>query len=153
MLGLQWSLYKEKGFIYIDVLIALVVLSVAIIAILYTYNTSLNVNKENDDLKTAVVLANNQLNFLKKYDGSLKDRDNTVWSKVDDVIYTEPKSKEVYSVTSRVLKDAEIPDDIKNNINIIPIEVKVVWSKSSGQSGDNEYKVIGYYIGAPDYAL
>ena len=64
MLGLQWSLYKEKGFIYIDVLIALVVLSVAIIAILYTYNTSLNVNKENDDLKTAVVLANNQLNFL-----------------------------------------------------------------------------------------
>ena len=66
MLGLQRSLYKEKGFIYIDVLIALVVLSVAIIAILYTYNTSLNVNKENDDLKTAVVLANNQLNFLKK---------------------------------------------------------------------------------------
>ena len=74
---MQWSLYKEKGFIYIDVLIALVVLSVAIIAILYTYNTSLNVNKENDDLKTAVVLANNQLNFLKKYDGSLKDRENT----------------------------------------------------------------------------
>lgn len=131
---MQWSLYKEKGFIYIDVLIALVVLSVAIIAILYTYNTSLNVNKENDDLKTAVVLANNQLNFLKKYDGSLKDRENTVWSKVDDAIYTEPKSKEVYSVTSRVLKDAEIPDDVKNNINIIPIEVKVVWSKSSGQS-------------------
>ena len=92
-------------------------------------------------------------NFLKKYDGSLKDRENTVWSKVDDAIYTEPKSKEVYSVTSRVLKDAEIPDDVKNNINIIPIEVKVVWSKSSGQSGDNEYKVIGYYIGAPDYAL
>lgn len=58
MLGLQRSLYKEKGFIYIDVLIALVVLSVAIIAILYTYNTSFNVNKENDDLKTAVVLAN-----------------------------------------------------------------------------------------------
>ena len=150
---MQWSLYKEKGFIYIDVLIALVVLSVAIIAILYTYNTSLNVNKENDDLKTAVVLANNQLNFLKKYDGSLKDRENSVWSKVDDAIYTEPKSKEVYSVTSRVLKDAEIPDDIKNNINIIPIEVKVVWSKSSVQSGDNEYKVIGYYIGAPDYSL
>ena len=92
-------------------------------------------------------------NFLKKYDGSLKDRANTVWSKVDDAIYTEPKSKEVYSVTSRVLKDAEIPDDIKNNINIIPIEVKVVWSKSSGQSCDNEYKVIGYYIGAPDYSL
>lgn len=146
---------KEKGFIYIDVLIGLVILSVAILSILYTYNTSLNVNKENDGLKTAVVLANNQLNFLKRYDGSMKDRQNTVWSTIPDSIYTDLNLRNTYTVTSRVLNlDAgEIPDDIKNNINIIPVEVKVVWARNVGQGGVNEYSVIGYYIGAPDYSL
>ena len=146
---------KEKGFIYIDVLIGLVILSVAILSILYTYNTSLNVNKENDGLKTAVVLANNQLNFLKRYDGSMKDRQNTVWSTIPDSIYTDLDLRNTYTVTSRVLNlDAgEIPDDIKNNINIIPVEVKVVWARNVGQGGVNEYSVVGYYIGAPDYSL
>ena len=149
---MQWSLYKEKGFIYIDVLIGLVILSVAILSILYTYNTSLNVNRENDGLKTAVVLANNQLNFLKRYDGSMKDRQSTAWSTVPDSIYTDLNLRNNYTVTSRVLDNSEIPDDIKNNINIIPVAVKVVWAKSAGQTGNEEYAVIGYYIGAPDYS-
>ena len=144
---------KEKGFIYIDVLIGLVILSVAIIAILYTYNTSLKVNKENDGLKTAVVLANNQLNFLKRYDGSMKDRQSTVWSTVPDAIYTDVSYKKIYSVSSRVLNDNEIPVDIKSNVNIIPVEVKVVWAKSVGQSGNEEYVVIGYYVATPDYSV
>ena len=149
---MQWSLYKEKGFIYIDVLIGLVILSVAILSILYTYNTSLNVNRENDGLKTAVVLANNQLNFLKRYDGSMKDRQSTAWSTVPDSIYTDLNLRNNYTVTSRVLDNSEIPDDIKNNINIIPVAVNVVWAKSAGQTGNEEYAVIGYYIGAPDYS-
>ena len=144
---------KEKGFIYIDVLIGLVILSVAILSILYTYNTSLNVNKENDGLKTAVVLANNQLNFLKRYDGSMKDRQSTVWSTVPDAIYTDVSYKKVYSVSSRVLKYEEIPEGIQNNINIIPVEVKVVWAKSAGKSGNEEYAVTGYYIATPDYSV
>lgn len=147
------SLHKEHGFIYIDVLIGLVILSVAIIAILYTYNTSLHVSEENEGLKTAVVLANNQLNYLKRYDGSLKDRDSSVWSVVPDNIYEDVNLKNTYTVSSRVLNSSEIASGIESNGNIIPVEVKVVWAKSIGNGGNEEYSVIGYYIGAPDYSL
>lgn len=131
---------KNSGFIFVDSMLAVVVVAVAITALLGALTMSLRVEREKDKLKMAAILAENQLTWFKQYDGKGVDRLSPKWN-------TE-KTQDGFNVSSSVLSEAEIPADIKDNQNIVPVRVVVEWQEKGEL---RRYENATYYLAAPGY--
>ncbi len=180
---------KNHGFILVDVLIAVIIISVALISIVGVFIMIGKSNIVNDNEKLATTFARMQINYLKQYEGHHNSRLNKVWQEVCPDIYDHPYNPRIasshsniihkYMVSSRVLKglkyvdknghlinpdnyngeevkidgsyiDAEIPDDILNDLNIIPVCITVSWAENiNGKSQEKTLEIIEYYLGAP----
>ena len=84
---------KNHGFILVDVLIAVIIISVALISVLGLYIMVSKTNIMNDDEKTAVILARTQINYLKQYEYRGFDRLNLNWWNICPEVYNHPSNR------------------------------------------------------------
>lgn len=84
---------KNHGFILVDVLTAVIVISIAFISVLGLYIMISKTNIMNDDEKTAVILARTQINYLKQYEYRGFDRLNLNWWNICPEVYNHPSNR------------------------------------------------------------
>ncbi|WIW70026.1 hypothetical protein [Anaerosinus gibii] len=84
---------KNHGFILVDVLTAVIVISIAFISVLGLYIMVSKTNIMNDDEKTAVILARTQINYLKQYEYRGFDRLNLNWWNICPEVYNHPSNR------------------------------------------------------------
>lgn len=84
---------KNHGFILVDVLTAVIVISIAFISVLGLYIMVSKTNIMNDDEKAAVILARTQINYLKQYEYRGFDRLNLNWWNICPEVYNHPSNR------------------------------------------------------------
>ena len=84
---------KNHGFILVDVLTAVIIISVAFVSVLGLYIMVSKTNIMNDDEKTAVILARTQINYLKQYEYRGFDRLNLNWWNICPEVYNHPSNR------------------------------------------------------------
>lgn len=112
---------KNQGFIYVDLLVAIIIITVALISIVGIFIMVGKNNIVNDHEKLATTFARMQINYLKQYEGNQHSRLNKVWQKVCPDIYDHPYNlastsppsagSHKYMVSSRVLKGLKYVDE------------------------------------------
>lgn len=178
---------KNHGFILVDVLIAIIIISVALISIVGVFIMIGKSNIVNDNEKLATTFARMQINYLKQYEGHHNGgRLSKDWKNICPDIYTHPynpavsnTSQHKYMVSSRVLKglkyidvngniidpdnyqgqeididgsypNAEIPSNVINDLNIIPVCITVRWTENiNGIQNPRALEIVEYFLMTP----
>ena len=109
---------KKGGFVFIDALMAIVLLSIGIVALLAAYTQSTKVSIAATERQTALYLAQSKLELLKQqYDGT----SNTI-SAYTDTVTTNNKA---YKITTNI---SSRPTAISAYTKIIPLTVTISWN-------------------------
>lgn len=132
-------LRNQKGWVLIDALVGIIVLSVALTAMAMALSQSIRGTLAVSNRTTAAYLAQQQLSKLGTYDNSGLDRTSSQWS-VARTTYTDPNSKTQFSYQINVLSFDEMPVDL--DANVIPVKITIDWNESSGSK---TLQVIKYY--------
>jgi Tfp pilus assembly protein PilV len=130
---------NQRGWILIDSLIGLVILSIAITALSVTFTQAIKGILTSDNRTKAAYLANEQLTQLKVHDGQQQDRNSIVW-RTTNTLPAEQNHNTVFTVTTAVLDNARIPANL--HIDVIPVEAVVNWVEPTGA---NQLQIVTYY--------
>lgn len=115
---------KKSGFVFVDALMATVLLSIGIVALLAAYTQSTKVSIAATERQTALYLAQSELELLKQqYDGT----SNTVSAYIDTVTTNNKTYKITMNVSSR-------PSAISAYTKIIPLTVTISWNADDSLS-------------------
>lgn len=105
---------KNAGFTYIDLLITIVIISVALVSLTGLFIVFERTISANESEKAAALLARMQIDYLKQYEGRQFDRLNPHWREICPEVYLAPPNIKVssengqkqykFQVTSTVLK-------------------------------------------------
>lgn len=133
-------IYKnQQGWILLDSLIGIVILSVAILAIAANFMETTKGTLATDNQTKAAYLAHEQLSRLKIYDGQKQDRNSAVWMTTTN-LPAEQNHSTVFTVETSVLPADEIPADL--NTDVIPVKAVVTWNESTGT---RQLQIVTYY--------
>jgi len=121
---------NQKGWIFIDALIGLVILSVALLAMAVALRQSVVGTAFANNRTKAAYLAQQQLSDLRRYEHTGLDRDSAEWTR--SLTYTDPNpgSQLQFQFNSAQLPDDQIPEDLDGDI--IPVQATVQWTDSTG---------------------
>lgn len=114
---------KQNGFSLIEVIIALIFISLIFVGILRAYNNTIGSSAELKAHAIAINLARQRIEDLKKYDGMGLNRNNDVW-KEDDTLTNTINGITYTTTTSILTTDAA---SLFNDNQYIPIRVVVSW--------------------------
>ena len=131
----------KGGFVLLDVLLAVIVISVALVALTGALTTALRADRQNEQLRTAANLAQSRLAEMKEYDGKGYARTAAVWN-------PSPVVAEQYTVRVGLLAAQDVPRDVQANLNIVPLQAIVSWNDGSEA---REYRCGAYYLVTPQY--
>jgi Tfp pilus assembly protein PilV len=141
-------LKSEKGFMLMEIMVAVVVLSVALTAIAYSLRSGIQGTADGNNQTTAVYLAQWQLVKLRSYEGQGKyDATSNVWTQYSPAApsppYTDPNTGMQYSWYTEVLApDVEVAQDSTVAKNIIPVRATVEWPAAKPT---NTLQIVTYY--------
>lgn len=122
--------FKENGLTLIETLIALLIIGFAIVAFMVTHTHSHRTVGATQRHSVAIHLVQQQLEALKRMDGSANNRNTPAWSAI---FANPPITNNVngirYNTTTALIPAAELPASIQANVNLIPIRVTVNWNE------------------------
>jgi prepilin-type N-terminal cleavage/methylation domain-containing protein len=131
---------NEQGFSLVEILIAMTLLGITIVGFLTFLSSIVNTPRMINDNTIALNLARDRIEFLRQFENTDADRNNSVWNTQSDgtigtnpVSYSVNKSNIQFSITSNVhpINDASIDSSIRTDTDFIPVTVTVSW-KSKG---------------------
>lgn len=125
---------SEKGWILVDSLVGMVVLSTAVIALLLAFTQATKGTVASMNRTQATYLAQQTLERFKAQDG-LSIIDSTVISPVDNKYYIKVTTPSVSAIETGT-------EDLKRYL--IPYQVTVSWSDISGGPANKSIKMVGY---------
>lgn len=126
---LQFMQQSKKGFVLLDALIGVTILSIAICAMALMYMQTTKTIANSAGRTKATYLAQQTLDLLKAQDGN-----QTITDPVHD-------SADGYTVEIKTLSVSAIAADAVIKTYLIPKQVTVTWTESGQQ---NSVKMIGY---------
>lgn len=133
--GLE-MLNNERGWIYIDSLVGMIILGLAVVAIagVFTQSTESTITIKNQTKATYV--AYQRLSELKRYDHFGLERTNREWETSSIVQETDLQFK----VNTQVLPSEEIPEEF--DLGLIPVKATVEWDEFGKK---RKTEIITYY--------
>ncbi len=114
----------RNGYIFVDALLAMIILVVALAAFLGTYRQATVGTVETRERTVATDLAMQTLENLKKYDWAGRGRTDAVWS--SPTAQTVAVNGQTYTIRYGVIT-ALTTTAIASNNNVIPVKVTVSW--------------------------
>jgi Tfp pilus assembly protein PilV len=130
---------NQQGFILIDSLIGMVVLTIALLALGAVFIQTTKGTLATDNLTKAAYIANEQLSMLKVNDGLQQDRNSPVWT-TSKTLAAEANHGTVFTVATAVVPPAEVPADL--HADTIPVRATVSWNEPTGA---RQLQIITYY--------
>ncbi|WP_378956353.1 hypothetical protein [Pelosinus sp. sgz500959] len=131
----------QKGFILIDSLVGMVVLSMALLGLAAIFMQSTKGTVATDNQNKAAYIANEQLSRLKVHDGQKQDRNSTVWATTKTVSQSNGTSNGMtFTVITEVVPAEDVPADL--HADTIPVRATVNWSEPTGTK---QLEFITYY--------
>jgi len=128
---------SEKGFIYVEVLIATIILAMATTGIMAMYQQSSLTNKKTNEIAIATNLAKGTIETLKQFEGSKRNSSN--WT--NGYPQTVTQNSIAYTINVNQINASQLPTtpiDIKSDNDIVPITVTINWN--STQNGTTQAK-------------
>lgn len=129
---------QQQGWILVDSLLGMVVLSIALLAFLTAFYQGTRSTVMSNGQTVASYVAQDALMALKVYDGKKQARDSKVWQ--SSGTHQDANTQAVYAYQTAVLEPAEIPADLR--ASIIPVRVTVIWQELNEAK---HYQMITYY--------
>lgn len=125
-------LQRQNGFLMIEVVLAVLIISVALVAALGMFITSTHANADAADYMVATTLAQKQLELLK-----IKDAQN-YWSKLELTAPTKIAWQDTSVAYPPVLNGVNYQVDTTasfspENQNLVQVTVTVTWDKPDGR--------------------
>lgn len=119
----------QQGFVYIDVLVGMVILTIALTAFAVAYQQSTRGTAAASQNTVATHLAMETLENLKRYEGTgSTTRASAEWQTTGSAKVNHVQ----YQVTTSVIADRELTStQIAANSRIIPVQVTVAWATGS----------------------
>lgn len=130
---------KQQGFILIDSLVGIVVLSVALLGFAALFIQTTKGTATTNNQTKAAYIANEQLSKLKIYDGQQQDRNSAAWV-TTKTLAAEANHGTIFSVTTNVITEVEVPADL--HADTIPVRATVSWNEPMGP---RQLQIITYY--------
>ena len=124
---------NQEGFIYIDALIGMVILSVALVALLVNYQQSTLASVHAQSYNQAVLLAQSHFEQL------TNEEDNLQATSLVNREETENVDGVEYKISTTWLKPV-----LENAENIYQCQVRVEWQAPAAKTGSN-LSLIGYF--------
>lgn len=116
----------QQGYIYIDVMVGMIILAIALIAFVGAYQQSTRATAAASADTIATNLAMETIEKLKKYEGKSLTRTSAEWT--TDIISPTINNMQ-YQITTAVIPDEKLTStQIAANSRIIPVQVTVTWS-------------------------
>jgi len=131
---------NQQGFILVDSLIGMVVLSVALLSLAALFIQTTKGTIATDNQTKATYIANEQLSKLKVNDGLKKDRGNPDWVIVPKTLLAEGNHGTIFTVQTSVVPATEVPADL--HPDTIPVKATVSWNEPTGP---RQLQMITYY--------
>lgn len=122
--------FKENGITLIETLIALLIIGFTIVAFMLTHNQSHRTVDATQRRSTAIYLAQQQLEALKRMDGTPNTRNSPAWLAIFGTSIPNNVNGIFYTTTTALIPGAELSNPIiQTNPNLIPIRVTVSWNE------------------------
>lgn len=139
-------LTSQKGWIFLDSIIGMIILSIAIIALVFGSTQATKSTVASTNRTQATYFAQQALEQLKAQDGN---------ETIDKTVIKSPVTagnKVVYTVLPAELSVPEIINDkdgLTNNLK--PYKITVTWSDASGGKAEKSLTMVGYcYVVLPE---
>ncbi|MGE5604280.1 MAG: type IV pilus modification PilV family protein [Bacteroidota bacterium] len=130
------NLKRESGISLVETLIAFLIIGFVLVAFMGTQSQSHRTVSATQRRSVAVHLAREQLESLKRMDGSSQNRNDPGWIQIlSNPTRITPINGVVYTTTTTLIPAIELPVAIQNNVRIIPIRVTVSWPEPEGPAG------------------
>lgn len=124
---------RQKGFTLIETLVSVFLLSFIIIAFMLSHTQSHISTNVTQHRAIAVHLAQQRLEALKRLDQPGNDRNSNNWtSEIGSFVINKDGIR--YTVTTSFIPNAELPNNIQTNDNLVPIRVTVSWNEFNNDS-------------------
>ncbi len=133
------SFIEEKGSIYLEILIATIILATITTGIMAMYQQSTLNTKKTNHITVATDLAKGTIETLKQFEGNVRGSAN--WT--NGYPKTVTQNNVNYTINVNQVNSNQLPTspiDIKNNNEIVPLSVSVSWNQV--QNGVNKAKSI-----------
>lgn len=120
---------NQKGFLLIDAVLAMLVITVALVAIAGMYTKSLQANTKAGKYTIATNVAQQRMEEVKR---DIEERRNNIvdWNKVTYPVTTNASSNEIPNSTIETVASLYTPSDLACKIVVITVTVK--WSDTTG---------------------
>ena len=126
-------LNKQKGWIFVDSLLAMVIVSIALVALLSAFMQTTKASSVATNYNQALFLAQETIEELKIQDG--RERIN-----LPNVIPPVQRNNVIFTITAAEITVA----DTALNVNVHPVRIRVSWTEPvSGIV--NEVIIVNYY--------
>lgn len=145
---------REKGFLLIDALVAMLILTIALIAIVGAITSASKLSSVNEDLMRANKLAQFSMEKLKQVKAStwkelITDSDTdykTVESKIDIINLTPTPDPPDYFKKFTCVNSAKIISLKATGTRLVQIRSQVTWTSTtlSGATKNNTIMLVGY---------
>lgn len=130
------NLKRDSGVSLIETLIALLIIGFVLVAFMVTQSQSHRTVSATQRRSVAVHLAREQLESLKRMDGSAINLNDDGWTQILSAPPNITSINEVvYTTTTTLIPVGELPNAIQSNVGIIPIRVTVSWPEPGGPAG------------------
>lgn len=127
---------RESGVSLVETLIAILFIGFVLVAFMITQSQSHRTVSATQRRSVAVHLAREQLESLKRMDGSGRNRNDPGWTQIlSNSPINTPINGVNYTTTTSLIPASELPATIQNNAWIIPIRVTVSWPEPGGPAG------------------
>ncbi len=144
--GVHWRIHNrdvkklsdQTGSMLIECLLALTIFTIVCLVLTTAYSQALRSSKSISAKTTAVKLATAYVENLKVNERIGKQRGDIAWTNSFKT-NTETIDGINYDINVAAVGNAELPSDIRSNLDIIPVRVTVSWQGTS-------YSVTTYYI-------
>lgn len=137
---------SQEGWILIESLVGIVILSTAVVALVLGFTQATKGTTESTNRTQATYLAQQALEDLKAQDG-----DSTIdTTRVSSSVVIPPTNGIVYTVTADPLPVSAITSDTKQlGVYLKPYQVTVSWVDSTGGNASKNVKLVGYFYVNP----
>ena len=134
-------LARQKGFLIVEVMLAVLIISIALVAAMGMFIYSTKANSDASEYTVAATLAQKQLEMLK-----MKDPQN-YWAKLDLTSTTKIAWQDTTSPPPTRYTIDTVASACSENPNLVEVIVTVAWDKRNSQPAN--IKITTYYSKIP----
>lgn len=122
---------NQKGFLLMDVVLAMLIITIALVAIVGMYTKSLQANTKAGNYTIATNVAQQRMEEVKR---DIEERRNNImdWNKVTYPVTTIASGNEIPNSTIETTASLYSPSDLTCKIVVITVTVK--WSDTTGDN-------------------